>query len=75
MVLTLRELHRIAESNGLVEVAPQPGERFDPEQHQAMSALETDQVAPGAIVQTLQKGYRLNEQLLPPALVAVAKHD
>ncbi|MDH5829864.1 nucleotide exchange factor GrpE [Luteimonas sp. M1R5S18] len=75
VVLTLRELTRVCENNGLVEVAPSQGEGFDPERHQAMSAVETDQVPPGAVVQVFQKGYVLNEQLLRPALVAVAKHD
>jgi len=75
VVLTLRELHRIAESNGLVEIAPAPGAAFDPERHQAMSMVETAGVAPGAVAQTFQKGYLLNEQLLRPALVTVAQHD
>jgi len=75
VVLTLRELARVCENNGLVEVAPNPGDAFDPDRHQAMSAVETDAVAPGTVFQTFQKGYVLNEQLLRPALVAVAKHD
>ncbi|TYT23764.1 nucleotide exchange factor GrpE [Luteimonas viscosa] len=75
VVLTLRELTRVCENAGLVEVAPAPGDGFDPDRHQAMSAVETADVAPGAVVQVFQKGYILNEQLLRPALVAVAKHD
>ena len=75
MVLTLRELHRIAEANGLVEIAPLAGDAFDPERHQAMSMVEGAHVAPGTVVQTFQKGYLLNEQLLRPALVSVAQHD
>ena len=75
VVLTLRELTRVCENNGLVEVAPRPGDAFDPERHQAMSAVETDAVAPGTVFQIFQKGYVLNDQLLRPALVAVAKHD
>lgn len=75
VVLTLRELTRVCENNGLVEVAPDPGDAFDPEKHQAMSAIETAEVAPGTVFQVFQKGYVLNEQLLRPALVAVAKHD
>lgn len=74
VVLTLRELHRIAEANGLVEVAPAPGDVFDPERHQAMSMVEGTGVAPGAVAQTFQKGYLLNDQLLRPALVTVAQH-
>ena len=75
VVLTLRELTRVCENNGLVEVAPSPGDAFDPDRHQAMSAVETDAVAPGSVFQTFQKVYVLNDQLLRPALVAVAKHD
>ena len=75
MELTLRQLHRIAENNGLVEVAPAPGDTFDPERHQAMSMVEAEGVPPGAIAQLFQKGYLLNERLLRPALVVVAQHD
>jgi molecular chaperone GrpE len=73
--LTLRQLHRIAESNGLVEVAPQAGDSFDPERHQAMSMIEAGALPPGAVAQVFQKGYVLNDRLLRPALVVVAKHD
>jgi molecular chaperone GrpE len=73
--LTLRQLHKIAESNGLVEVAPARGDAFDPERHQAMSMVDAEDIAPGAIAQTFQKGYVLNERLLRPALVMVAKRD
>lgn len=70
--LTLRQLHKVAQSNGLVEVAPSAGDGFDPEQHQAMSVAPAEGIAPGAVVQVFQKGYVLNERLLRPALVVVA---
>lgn len=73
--LTLRQLHRIAESNGLVEVAPMAGDSFDPERHQAMSMVEAEGVPPGAVAQVFQKGYVLNERLLRPALVVIAQHE
>ncbi|MCC7249817.1 MAG: nucleotide exchange factor GrpE [Lysobacter sp.] len=75
MVLTLRQLNKIAESNGLSEVAPARGDAFDPDRHQAMSMVEAADIAPGAVAQTFQKGYLLNERLLRPALVMVAKQD
>jgi len=75
MELTLRQLHRIAENNGLVEVAPAPGDTFDPERHQAMSMVDAEGVAPGTVAQLFQKGYALNDRLLRPALVVVARHD
>jgi molecular chaperone GrpE len=75
MELTLRQLHRIAETNGLVEVSPQPGDAFDPERHQAMSMVEAGALPPGAVAQVFQKGYVLNDRLLRPALVVVARHE
>ncbi|HET9048656.1 MAG TPA: nucleotide exchange factor GrpE [Chiayiivirga sp.] len=69
--LTLRQLSRVAESNGLVVVDP-AGQAFDPERHQAMSMVPVAGVAAGSVVQVYQKGYVLNERLLRPALVVVA---
>ena len=37
--------------------------------------VDAEGVAPGAVAQTFQKGYVLNERLLRPALVMVARHD
>ena len=73
--LTLKQLHTIAEKNGLSEVAPAAGDAFDPERHQAMSMVAAPGVAAGAVAQTFQKGYVLNDRLLRPALVVVAQHD
>jgi molecular chaperone GrpE len=73
--LTLRQLHIIAGKNGLTEVAPAAGDAFDPDKHQAMSMIEAADLAPGAVAQTFQKGYLLNERLLRPALVVVARRD
>lgn len=69
---TLRQLIKVTEANGLLEVAPAPGDTFDPERHQAMSVADAQGVAPGAVVQLFQKGYVLNERLLRPAMVVVA---
>lgn len=73
--LTQRQLLRVAEINGLVTVAPAAGEAFDPERHQAMSIIDAEGISPGAVAQTFQKGYMLNERLLRPAMVVVARHD
>jgi molecular chaperone GrpE len=75
VVLILRELSRVAENNGLVEVSPLAGDAFDPAHHQAMSVVEAHGIAPHAVVQVFQKGFMLHDQLLRPALVAVAKGD
>ena len=75
VVLTLRELARVCENNGLVEIAPNPGDAFDPERHNAMSMVQTTDAPAGTVFQLFQKGYVLNEQLLRPALVSVAAQD
>jgi len=74
MELTLRQLQRVAEANGLVQVDP-VGQRFNAEHHQAMSLIDTAEQPPGHVVQVYQKGYTLNDRLLRPALVVVARDD
>jgi molecular chaperone GrpE len=75
VVLILRELSRVAGNNGLVEIAPRAGDAFDPAHHQAMSVVEAHGIEPHAVAQVFQKGFLLHEQLLRPALVAVAKGE
>ena len=70
--LTLRQLIKVTGSFGLTEVAPAPGDAFNPEHHQAMSVAAVAGVPPGAVAQLFQKGYVLNERLLRPAMVVVA---
>lgn len=48
------------------------GQAFDPNLHEAMQAMESDQPA-GSVVQELVRGYRLHERLMRPAMVVVAK--
>lgn len=72
MDLTLRQLLRVAESNGLKVIDP-AGTPFNPEHHQAISTVASAEHAPGSVVQVFQKGYVLNDRLLRPALVVVAQ--
>lgn len=73
--LTLKQLLKVATDNGLTVLDP-TGQPFNPEHHQAISQAEAGQgVEPGSVVQVFQKGYLLNDRLLRPALVVVAKHD
>jgi molecular chaperone GrpE len=48
------------------------GQPFDPRVHDAVSQLPTAEVAPGSVVSEIQKGYRIGDRLLRPALVVVA---
>ena len=69
--LTLKQLVSAFEGANLVEENP-VGQKFDPHRHQAISAVESD-AEPNTIVTVLQKGYLLNERVIRPALVMVAK--
>jgi molecular chaperone GrpE len=70
--LTLKLMDKAFEKFALVAIDPQ-GEKFDPERHQAMSMVDSDNVPGGHIVQVVQKGYLLHDRLLRPALVIVAR--
>jgi molecular chaperone GrpE len=72
MDLTLKALLKVAEANGLKAIEPL-GQSFNPELHQAMSMVAAPNAAANTVVSVLQKGYVLNERLLRPALVAIAK--
>ncbi len=72
--LTYRQLLKVAGDNGLSVLDP-VGEVFDPERHQAISQADPGNAAPGSVLQVFQKGYVLNERLLRPALVVVARQD
>ena len=68
---TGRELASVFARNGITRIAAM-GETLDPNRHQAMMELPSDQPA-GTIVQEMQPGYLIKDRLLRPALVGVAK--
>jgi molecular chaperone GrpE len=57
---------------GIQQVDPL-GKPFNPQLHEAMSMVETGEAEPGSVVQVLQKGYVLNDRLVRPAMVMVAR--
>jgi molecular chaperone GrpE len=69
--LTLKNLNAAFAKTQISEINP-AGEKYDPHRHQAMTAIESEQ-APNTVLQVFQKGYALNDRVLRPALVAVAK--
>ena len=72
MDLTLKALLKVAEGNGLKPIDPL-GQPFNPELHQAMTMVAAPGQPPNTVVAVMQKGYALNDRLLRPALVAIAK--
>lgn len=69
--LTLKQLVAAFDGARVVEENPL-GQKFDPNRHQAISAVESD-AEPNSVVTVLQKGYLLSERVIRPALVMVAK--
>lgn len=69
--LTLKQLQAVLEKFAIKPVEPQ-GKMFDPTLHEAMATRDSD-AASGTVLEVLQKGYLLNDRLLRPALVVVAK--
>ncbi|MEM6049009.1 nucleotide exchange factor GrpE [Erwinia sp. P7711] len=70
--LTLKSLLDAVRKFG-VEVIGDVNVPFNPELHQAMSMMESEDVAPNHVLMIMQRGYTLNGRLLRPAMVAVAK--
>lgn len=70
--LTLKLMDSALEKFSVAAVDPL-GERFNPDQQQAMTMVESDTVPAGHVVEVVQKGFLLHDRLLRPALVVVAK--
>lgn len=68
--ITLKQFQQALERSGVCVIDPQ-GEKFDPNWHQAISMVPSDQ-EPNTVVQVLQKGYSIYERVLRPAMVIVA---
>jgi molecular chaperone GrpE len=72
VLLVFRSLRDSLARNGVEAVDP-TGEKFDPTVHEALSTLPAEGVESGTVVEVMQKGYRLGEQLIRPARVVVAE--
>jgi molecular chaperone GrpE len=72
VLLVFRSLRDSLGKHGIDAVDP-TGEKFDPNLHEALSAQPAEGVESGVVIETMQKGYRLGEQLIRPARVVVAE--
>ncbi len=70
--MTQKSLLQAFETNGLKRLAPDAGDAFDPNFHQAMLEQPSDTVAGGAVIQTMQAGFELFGRTIRPAMVVVA---
>lgn len=72
MEMTEKALQTAFENNGLKQIDPPKGEKFDPHQHQAVMEQPSTEVGAGGVIQVLQPGYELLGRLIRPAMVVVA---
>ncbi len=70
--LTLKMLADAMSKFGVEQIDPE-GEAFNPELHQAMGMVPTDEAPPNTVVNVVQKGYLLNGRLVRPAMVMVSQ--
>ena len=70
--LTLKQLNSVFEKFNIDEINP-IDEKFNPNEHQAISMIESEDKEANTILNVLQKGYKLNERVIRPAMVVVSK--
>lgn len=71
VILVFRSLRDSLVRNGIEQVDPK-GEKFDPNQHEALSTVPVEGAEAGVVVEVMQKGYRFEDQLIRPARVVVS---
>ena len=73
VLLIHRKLQVILESEGVKQIEVKPNDVFDPNIHEAVSHDEAQGIESGHVIEELQRGYKLNERVIRPALVRVAR--
>lgn len=73
--LTQKELLAAFGKHKIEKVAPEAGEKFDPNLHQAMFEAPIPGAEPGTVIEVMQAGFTISGRLLRPALVGVAKAE
>ena len=72
--LVQKEFHKVLEEYGVKKIET-VGKEFDPNMHEAVMAVDTEEVPDDQIVEEVRSGYLLNGRLLRPAQVKVAKSE
>lgn len=70
---TQKELLSVLQKIGVSQIPAQLGDALDPQIHEVMFDVPTDQQAPGTLIHILETGYKLHDRLLRPVRVAVSK--
>lgn len=72
--LTLRELLNVFSKHGITPVSPEVGDRFNPQQHEAMFEAPVPDTKAGDIIQVSAEGFLLHDRILRPAQVGVSSN-
>lgn len=72
--MTLNELQKAFDATQIKEINPKAGDKLDPNIHQAMQAVTSEQ-EPNTVVGVMKKGYTLSDRVLRPAMVTVAQKE
>lgn len=72
--MTLNELQKAFDATQIREINPKAGDKLDPNIHQAMQAVASEQ-EPNTVVGVMKKGYTLSDRVLRPAMVTVAQKE
>ena len=70
--LTMREVVNVFKKHGMEAISPEIGERFDPQNHEAMFEAPVPGTKAGDIIQVMTEGFMLHDRLLRPAQVGVS---
>jgi molecular chaperone GrpE len=68
----MREITNVLRKHGVEPIIPQRGDRFDPQQHEAMFEAPVPGTKAGDIIEIMQHGFRMHDRLLRPAHVGVS---
>ena len=72
--LILKSYEDALETGGIISIDPK-GEPFNPEQHEALSVIENEDLEPNSIVEVIQRGFMIQDRVLRPAKVIVTKKN
>jgi len=72
--LTMRELVSVFKKHGIVIIAPEVGDAFDPQEHEAMFEAPVPGTKAGDIIQVMNVGFMIHDRLLRPAQVGVSSN-
>lgn len=73
LVMIEDRMQKIFSKNGLLQIKPNEGEKFDPNFHEALFQAKLPEKQSGTIIQVMKTGYRLHDRVIRAAQVGVAQ--